>query len=270
MKKVSKYIEYFTTKIRVLLQQHIFEFNGIKVKYLFKSQPKSNDLVIIFSAFTRKGLKARYNYVRTLKDFPCNQLFILDDFGEDGRGGYYIGYKMNFKEEVATKVLIQKMMIQTNANRVIFCGSSKGGWAALNFGLQFNNSCIIAGGPQYYLATYLINDGNENTLRHIMGEKTPEKIKFLDQYLKNRIINCSSCMKPEIYLHYSNQEHTYKEHIQDMINDLEEYNFQIHNDICVYENHSDISLYFPDFLARTIQGLLSRDVAITEVRESEC
>lgn len=270
MKKISKYIEYFTTKIRVLLQQHIFVFNGIKVKYLFKSQQKSNDLVIIFSAFTRKGLKARYNYVRTLKNIPSNQLFILDDFGEDGRGGYYIGYEMNFREEAATKALIQKMMKQTNANRIILCGSSKGGWAALNFGLQFNNSCIIAGGPQYYLATYLIDDGNENTLKHIMGDKTPEKITFLDQYLKNRIINSSRYMKPEIYLHYSNREHTYEEHIRDMINDLTTYNYQLYHDICDYKNHSDISLYFPDFLSRTVQRLLSRDVVIIEGRGSEC
>lgn len=270
MKKVSKYIEYFTTKIRVLVQQHTFAFNGIKVKYLLKSQQKSNDLVIIFSAFTRKGLKARYNYVRTLKEFPCNQLFILDDFGEDGRGGYYVGYEMNFQEEAATKALIQKMIKQTNANRVIFCGSSKGGWAALNFGLQFSNSCIIAGGPQYYLATYLIDDGNENTLKHIIGDKSPEKIAFLDQYLKNRIINSSSRVKPEIYLHYSKREHTYEEHIRDMIDDLNSNHYQLQYDICEYENHSDISLYFPDFLSRTIQNLLSHEVVTTEGRGSEC
>lgn len=48
---------------------------------------ESQDLVVIFSACTSVGILARYNYVRTLKNFQCNKLFILDDISEDKRGG---------------------------------------------------------------------------------------------------------------------------------------------------------------------------------------
>ena len=149
----KKYIEYIQTKIVLLWKQKTFVHEGVKVKYMLNEEKDSDCLVIVFSACTRPGLKARYNYVRTLSDTNCNRLFVLDDYAKDRRGSYYIGNNFRFNEETATRELINKIIQVTSPKRLIFCGSSKGGYAALNFGIEHTKSFIIAGAPQYFLAS---------------------------------------------------------------------------------------------------------------------
>lgn len=252
-KKLHKYMEFFFTKLQLLTQEKKFHYNHTTLKYMLQDEGEDN-LIIVFSACTRKGLRARYNYVRTLKNTRGTKLFILDDKAKDHRGGYYIGSNFQFEEELATKQFIDTMIEHTKPKKVIFCGSSKGAWAAMNFGLQYENSFIIAGAPQYYLATYLIEDDSLITLEHIMGERTEEKVTYLDTYLQKRIQSCKDHGN-QIFLHFSNQEHTYFEHIKDMVDELEDHNYQVTYHIESYLEHSDISYYFPDFLVSTIEQI---------------
>lgn len=250
-KKIKKYVEFFLTKIKILYAQRVFRFEKVNVKYMYKKVKNSKGLVIVFSACTRKGLRARYNYVKTLSGINCNRLFILDDWASDHRGSYYLGKNFQFDEEKATNALIEKFIAQQDNNKTIFCGSSKGGYAALNFGFKHKNAIIIAGGPQYHLYQYL-KAGNETALTHIMGEYSEEKALTIDNYLKNVIINNSHSNSPCIHLHYSDQEHTYTEHIADLLADLKNNNCIFDCDVAKYTNHSDISLFFPDYLKKTI------------------
>ncbi|WP_062320399.1 hypothetical protein [Halolactibacillus sp. JCM 19043] len=97
-----------------------------KVKYLFqKSYKKSDELIIVFSAFHSKGTRPRYNYVRTLEGFNANKLFILDDFG--ARGSYYLCENRDFSIERSVSALIQEIINQYKIKKVMSCGSSKGG-----------------------------------------------------------------------------------------------------------------------------------------------
>lgn len=194
--------------------------------------------------------------MRTLKDFNCNKLFILDDFGDDHRGGYYLGHESNYNEEKATKALCDKIIAQSDVETLIFCGSSKGGYATLNIGSQYPNAYMIAGGPQYFLATYLINDGSFVTLKHIMDGQEAEKIKKVDMHLPNQIANNPYIESQKIFLHYSNKEHTYDEHIKDLVDDLITYGYHVEHDIYAYTNHSEISYYYPDYLVKTILNLI--------------
>ena len=77
------------------------------------------------------GQKARYNYVRTLDKYKCNKLFILDDFGFDKRGAYYLGENGNFGIEKDVELLIDKTICNLKTNKNIFIGSSKVGYAAI-------------------------------------------------------------------------------------------------------------------------------------------
>lgn len=256
-KKVHKYYEYLHTKLVLLVRQKKYVSGDVTLKYMLKKGDSEN-LVIVFSSCTRQGIKARYNYVRTLKRVKCDKLFILDDFADDHRGSYYIGSNMTFAEERATNELIAKVIETRKPKKVIFCGSSKGGWASLNFGLGYENAYIVCGGPQYYLGTYL--GGVEKcgcTLKHIVGEVTQEKVDTIDAYLGDKIRNDNITSGQKIYIHYSNKEHTYEEHIHDLLAELRM------KDICVIENvgdytdHSEISLYFPDFLVKSIDAIVS-------------
>src|SRR5699024_2981153 len=131
----------------------------------------SDQLIIIFSGVPRVGMKARYNYGRTLSTFKANKLFILDDFGYDHRGAFYLGKDKDFKIKDATSDLIEKVKYELNIKHTIYCGSSKGGYNALMFGLEDEGSTIIAGGPQYYLGQRLTKgEFAKHTLPYIMGK----------------------------------------------------------------------------------------------------
>ena len=80
----------------------------------------SRDLIIVFSSCTRKGIRARYNYVRTLKEVPCNKLFLLDDFASDHRGSFYLGSNMKFEEAVVVRELIDRVREHTGQDVLIF------------------------------------------------------------------------------------------------------------------------------------------------------
>lgn len=255
-KVIRKYSEYILTKVKILYAQRCFRDEDVCVKYILKKNKKSDTLAIVFSACTRRGLKARYNYVKTLNGLKCSRLHILDDYADDCRGSYYLGENFTFSEERATAALINRMIAELSPRKVIYCGSSKGGYAALNFGLQRENAQLIVGGPQYYLASYLKGSGNIEAYRHIIGEETEEKKQHLEYYLRERIRNNTYVTSQKIYLHYSNQEHTYPEHICDLREELINKKYSFEEDIQSYTNHSDISYYFPDYLRTTIKRII--------------
>ena len=165
---IRKYYEFLVTKFKILHEQKIFGYENVKVKYMLKEDDEADTLIIVFSACTRKGLKARYNYVKTLDGIPSNRLYILDDYAKDHRGSYYMGENFQFNEEKATDALIKKTIAALKPKKLIFCGSSKGGYAALNFGLQYCGAYMVIGAPQYYLTSYLKDSENFATLEHIL------------------------------------------------------------------------------------------------------
>ena len=253
---IRKYYEYFTTKVKLVFSQKKFKSGDVTLKYILKKNPDSKDLVVVFSSCTRRGIKARYNYMRTLAKVNANKLFILDDFAADHRGSYYLGYNQTYSEEKATIDLINHIKKNLRTDKLICCGSSKGGYSSINFGLQYEDSYIIAGGPQYYLGQYLVTSQNTECLEHIVGNVTDEKVKILDIRLKERIESKKCGNKQKIYMHFSDKEHTYTEHIKDLLECLNKNGYNVECDIADYTNHSDISYYFPDYLINTLKQIL--------------
>lgn len=254
---IRKYYEYCTTKIKLVFNQKKFKSGDVTLKYILKKNLNSKDLIVVFSSCTRRGIKARYNYMRTLAKIKANKLFILDDFANDHRGSYYLGYESTYSEEKATVELINFIKKNLGTTKLICCGSSKGGYSALNFGLQYPDSYIIAGGPQYYLGQYLVGSKNIECLEHILGHVSDEKISELDNRLQMLIKRKTNGNTQKIYLHFSDKEHTYNEHIKDLLQELRECDYTVECDIADYTNHSDISYYFPDFLVKTVSALIS-------------
>lgn len=265
MKKVKKYAEYLITKIRVVFKQRKYLYDNTVIKYMYENR-RRKDLIIVFSSCTRKGIKARYNYVRTLKNMELDQLFILDDYGIDGRGIFYLGKGMDFFVERAVSHLISHITSGHHYRKIIFAGSSKGGYGALNFGLQYPGSYIIAGSPQYHLGSYLMDPDNhlDDTLTYIAGKSresiSKAAVKYLDSHLYCKIQNYKSYKSSvNIFLFYSREERTYQEHIKDLITDLKENGFYLQEDVGEYKNHSDVSLHFPGYLKTAVQLIIDSE-----------
>ena len=131
--------------------------------------------------------------------------------------------------------------------------SSKGGYAALNFGLRYKNTDIIVAAPQYYLADYLDSDKFRGILDDILGEEvTTEKKVWLNMRLKTMIEHDQYKHSQRIFIHYSTQEHTYKEHVMDLLNELKCKDIPVQEDVGTYQVHSDLKYYFPNYIQTVI------------------
>ncbi|WP_411167634.1 accessory Sec system protein Asp2 [Clostridium sp. MB05] len=237
-------------------KQKVYIGKKYKIKYLFENNSKSKDLIIIFTSCIKPGQKARYNYIRTLDNFECNKLFILDDFGFDGRGAYYLGKDNDFDIEKDLESLINSVITNLNPDKKIFLGSSKGGYAALYFGIKYNKSIIISGAPQYILGNYLNYPNHRNILKYIMSDTNLSSIELLNNLLRNNLEKYNN-NDSTIYLHYSTNEETYDSDISVLIKDMKTFGIQTYYDIHTYNNHSDLTNFFPEFIKSTLKDILS-------------
>ena len=150
------------------IKEKTFGHGDNRIKYLFFPEKGNSNtaLAVCFPAFAGKG--AKYNYIRTLNKFNINKLFLLDDIGGTvDKGNYLIkeGIENNVKD------LIQSFIDKTQAKTIIFYGSSKGGYSALNFSLDFKNVYVCIAAPQYFLADYLIKEKKYDNLKTILSSK---------------------------------------------------------------------------------------------------
>lgn len=150
--------------------------------------------------------------------------------------------------------MIEECARRTGSNRLIFVGSSKGAYAALNFSLQIPNSYVCIAAPQYLLGSYL-NSGFKPSLESIIGQITDEGIELLDVRLKN-MIKQTEILPLKLYLHVSKNEHTWKDHCEEMVADLQQRGVPIEFDWGAYSEHSDLIYHYPKYLQETVRKLI--------------
>lgn len=234
-------------KIRLAQRTYTWEKHGIR--YLFQ-RADSDTLIVSFSAFPGDR-PAQYNYMATLADMPVNRLFILDDYGYHGQGAYYLGKDGDFFLERAVNSLIQRIVTAHAITKRIFLGSSKGGYAALYFGMKYGAECIIAGAPQYYLGDYLYFPIHHPYLAYIMGDTSAESVRELNGLLEGAIRASTSAQR--VYLHYSEHDHTYASHIQHLVAALAaKPQCTLVTDVAQYETHGEVAQFFPKYLRKIL------------------
>ena len=244
--------------IQILKEKEFTSEKGQTLRYMFFPEKHSKILLVGFQACNDNG--ARYNYVRTVAGCQVNRLFIKDDFGVNLCGNYYLGCNGTYSVEEAVFELINKFRNQIELEKLIIIGSSKGGYAALNFGLRYKNTDIIVAAPQYYLADYLDSDKFRGILDDILGEEvTTEKKVWLNMRLKTMIEHDQYKHSQRIFIHYSTQEHTYKEHVMDLLNELKCKDIPMQEDVGTYQVHSDLKYYFPNYIQTVINKIKKHD-----------
>lgn len=151
-------------------RQKIFSSEKVQLKYLYYKS-KNDILLVVFSGFGGKNVAGRFNYVRTLRDCRANKLFILDDFGYNSVGSYYLGNNCVVYNDSVIESLVYEIAEKCRAKKIVFAGSSKGGSAALLYGFRMNVNQIICGSPQYKIGDYLnANDYHRKILGGILPE----------------------------------------------------------------------------------------------------
>lgn len=246
-------------KVFELRHERTWKGEGTRLKYMYfpadQTKPgHANLLMVGFQGCHNK--QARYNYIRTCSQLNIHRLFIKDDFAPNGRGSYYLGEYGQYNVERLVHSMVQTFIDRLQPEKTLFIGSSKGGYGAINCGIEFQNATIIAGAPQYRLGTYLDKPVNRPNLIDIIGECTPENIAELDARLEHKIKTNPFSETQTCYLHYSNREHTYEKHIKDLLRDLKASGMPVIEDVADYTEHGDVGKYYPDFLSDTIRSMM--------------
>ena len=202
---------------------------------------QSDTLIIVFSAIG----SARFNYYRALKDCKYDQLFIRDCWA--GGVSYYWYEKSSNHPEIFTLNLINSILEKKYYKSIMTIGSSKGGTAAVYYGLKLKATMVIAGACQYrvgdYLSRHQYKDHPEQW-EAVVGEYLSEKwIKILDTKVED-MIEQNRESKTKLRLIYSNKEHTYPEHIQPLIEKLNECGIEHEDQIESFPEHSMIGECF--------------------------
>ena len=252
-------IKSLRTKWFQFRHERIYRGENTRLKYMYfpmdtRKPRAANILLVGFQGCHDK--EARYNYVRTCNELNVHRLFIKDDFAPNRRGSYYIGEKGQYNVERLVHTMVTDFANRLKPKCIIFMGSSKGGYGAINCGMEFPNAIIIAGAPQYRLGTYLDKPANRPNLIDIIGTYTQEGKAALDVRLENKILSNPFAASQTCYLHYSNVEHTYEKHIRDMRKDLIASGITLHEDIADYPEHGDVGKYYPNFLVQTVNDII--------------
>ena len=244
----------YSSLIQPLKEKEFTSSESQMLRYMFFPEKRSRILLVGFQACNDNG--ARYNYVRTVAGCGVNRLFIKDDFGINHWGDYYLGCDGTYSVERAVIELIDKFRDKVKPDRLIFIGSSKGGYAALNFGLRYENIDMIVAAPQYYLADYLDSDKFRKILDDILGsDVTDEKKAQLNIRLREVIKQDKYESSQRVFIHYSTQEHTYREHVADLLHDLKDKGIPVQEDVGDYQVHGDLKYYFPQYLQTVINKI---------------
>lgn len=224
-----------------------------EVKYLFqKSYKKASNLIIVFSAFPAMGKNPRYNYVNTLSTYDCNKLFILDDFG--CRASYYLCENRDFSIERSVTELINWIIQENDIKNIMSCGSSKGGYAALYYGIKYGFDHIVVASPQYFIGDYLLEQTNSNNVSYFMsGSDQNEDKEFLNKIMKNMIDDSSH--KPNIFIHLGKGEYHYKSHVLPLVKHLESNNINYELDLGDYSQHNDVIKFYPAILKKKVREI---------------
>ncbi|SQC71708.1 Uncharacterised protein [Listeria fleischmannii subsp. fleischmannii] len=219
--------------------------NGITLTFYMKENTESEDLLVIYSALPVKGSSV-YNYVRTLDDVNCNKLYILDDFGENRAGVFYLGENGTMDVRDAVKELITNIQKNKKIQHTFFSGTSKGGFAALYLGIDMQVDKIIVGSPIVKVKHFLQDTEEKRAVyRGITGEK--EKYEY-NHLLLQRIQEQQ--FDGEIYLQYSELEEIYENQIDELVETLEKNKYTLSKENGMYSKHLDTRFFFPMYLRK--------------------
>lgn len=217
------------------------------IKYIFKKCSNSEKLIIIFSAYDKI---AKYNYLKVLDGIEYNRLYILDNYGYEGRGCWYLGENLSFNVEESVYKLIEYIKLKYNIKNenIISMGSSKGGFASLYYGIKYKFKHIIACAPQVVLYDYLMNPFYKETLIS-MKSKSDDKTK---EVLNNIILDLDIDESSKFYLFCGYKDPHFKYHLIPFLKniDLSRNNVYIELFDC---DHKEIGGFFSERLQNLIE-----------------
>jgi hypothetical protein len=223
-------------------------------------------LVVVFSAISPK-YTYNYNYMTTLASAPMNQLYILDDFGD--QGSYYIGHNRDHLIETSVISLILHIVskLQITLKDVLLMGSSKGGYSALYYGIKYSMGTVLSLGPQTRLGDFL-SEGHPNVAEYIANGNWEGNVYYLNELLY-RLVEENRDTLPEIHLMVGNTDSHWENHVLPFTKHLEQKDIFFTLDLIDNVNHSELkdisSAYINRYIAKKFLNQDIPEVYVTKI-----
>lgn len=226
-----------------------FEILGIKLKYKFKAQKYDcNHLIVVFSGFGSSS-EFTYDFENLLQISYASVLWIKDDF--DGHCCYYLCQNMNFIIEKSVISFINKKLseLQLTKKQCSVIGFSKGGSAALYYGIKYDFNNILITVPQTFIGSYV--DKNWKVVaKHMMGENYSSKqVEILNSLILD-LLKSDKKKEKNIYLITSKKDIQYDTEIVPIKDELFKYynmNFLLSESIFV-RAHNQVTSHHAQFI----------------------
>lgn len=213
-------------------------------------------LVVVFSADHLADQPPPYHYRGALRQLGCHKLFVLDDRGPDGRACWYLGQTRHFDVAASVLDLLRAVTSELGieGERTVAVGSSKGGWAALYFGITARFGHVIAGEPQTRLGSFLLGGEQAELGRYIAGGDTDTDRRFLDNLLFDAIEE--SLHLPEVLLLCGRHSNYYQDHVQPLVTELARRGARWELELAPWRDHvPDLGRHFPDYLLARLDSI---------------
>ncbi|KLT73938.1 hypothetical protein PL75_00970 [Neisseria arctica] len=149
--------------------------------YHFKAQQTSAPILIIFHGAGYNKIPAKF------RDPNINVVAIMDTFGHEDIGSWFLGEEGDFFWINAIKQIITKLKYECNSEQVFCWGSSMGGYAAILHGYLNNVAAVYANVPQTKLlgSTYILHNKNmKSCLEYVLNGDESSKYNDLTRVIK--------------------------------------------------------------------------------------
>lgn len=209
------------------------------VEYRFAHAKKGNQhLVVVFANFSAPDEYGWSNGV--FDNLRSNILWIRDLF--DGKNSYYLCKGMDFELERSVITLISNVMnsLGLTPDQCTMWGGSKGGSAALYFGLKYGFRNIVSIVPQFMIGTYL--EKHPSVAEFMMGQVTEANVRVLDNVIPD-LVRAGANPGANIYVLSSPQDEQYPVQVEPFLglfNGYENFNF-IFSDSPFITDHTQVT-----------------------------
>ncbi|MFD8069683.1 hypothetical protein [Streptomyces parvulus] len=225
------------------------------VEYRFTHGKGGNrHLLVVFSNF---GVPDDYGWSNgVLNPVRANILWIRDRFR--GMRSYYLCEGMDFSLEQSVIGVVSRVMnaLDLTPDRVTLWGGSKGGSAALYFGLRYGFGNIVSIVPQFLIGTY-VKTVHPKVARFMLGEGVPEEnVRTVDALLPD-LVRSGVGRQSNIYLLTSPQDEQYEEQVAPFLGLFQGYdNFNlVYSESPHITRHSDVTRRNVPFLMGLVNML---------------
>ncbi|EKS1844931.1 alpha/beta hydrolase [Cronobacter sp. JZ38] len=189
--------------------------NGVQIKYRFKKRKyDTQHMLFIFSGFGGAGMFT-YDFANALQDCPAYVVWIKDDFNDACT--YYLCQNNDFSVEQAVITFIENMLARYGLDKTqcTLAGFSKGGSAALWYGLKYAFKNIVATVPQFHIGSYAQKNWPE-VFTHMTGDKSEASAHRLDTLLPCQL-SADTAFDKNIYLLTSEADCQYESEVKPYI-----------------------------------------------------